>query len=255
MWHSFDFQTAPLSGLEAPLVASAVYLASTLYLKRKHENTEIDPKQLALRKSSWSGVQASHNLLLCVCSLAMFLGCLYEVLRRTYVEASLTWFVCEHASATSTGPLYFWSYVYYLSKFYELADTYIAYFRGSPPPFIKMHIYHHSVVLFMTWFWLRYQQSLQFGGLLFNTFVHVVMYYYYYLRARGIVPTWKNKITRLQILQFVFSGMCAVPWGIAVLSGAQCKGTPQVIFNFAFNVSLLVLFTGVLSTNSSKKRK
>ena len=32
----------------------------------------------------------------------------------------------------------------------------------------------------MAWFWLEYAQSLQFIGLLFNTSVHVVMYYYYF---------------------------------------------------------------------------
>jgi len=36
-----------------------------------------------------------------------------------------------------------------------------------------------------------------------NPKVHVVMYYYFYLTARGISPAWKRHITLLQIVQFV----------------------------------------------------
>ncbi len=35
-----------------------------------------------------------------------------------------------------------------------------------------------QVVLVMAWSWLQYSQTLQFLGLLFNTAVHVIMYYY-----------------------------------------------------------------------------
>ncbi len=42
------------------------------------------------------------------------------------------------------------------------------------PPSFGLHVFHHAIVLFMVFFWLETQQSLQFIGLLFNTFVHVV---------------------------------------------------------------------------------
>ena len=48
-----------------------------------------------------------------------------------------------------------------------------------------LHVYHHAVVLLMAWSWLEYRQTLQFGGLLFNTAVHVLMYYYYFRRVLG----------------------------------------------------------------------
>ena len=41
------------------------------------------------------------------------------------------------------GALYFWSYVYYLSKYYELLDTVILALKARPccylRPFIRMH--------------------------------------------------------------------------------------------------------------------
>lgn len=45
----------------------------------------------------------------------MFLGTLVELLRRWSAAGSFDWFFCEDAVA-SNGPLYFWSYVYYLSN-------------------------------------------------------------------------------------------------------------------------------------------
>ena len=39
---------------------------------------------------------------------------------------------------------------------------------------------------------LRYVQTLQYIGLLFNTSVHVLMYYYYYRRVMGLDVWWKR---------------------------------------------------------------
>ena len=63
-------------------------------------------------------------------------------------SASLGWLVCEYVAPEAAfadpftgvlngdgelraaGPLYFWSYVYYLSKYYELLDTILSLGRG-----------------------------------------------------------------------------------------------------------------------------
>ena len=80
-------------------------------------------------------VQAAHNLVLCVGSLAMALGTLLEVYRRASSDAEgARWLFCERASTAPTGALWFWSYVYYLSKYYELLDTVLQLFKGRPPP-------------------------------------------------------------------------------------------------------------------------
>mmetsp|Transcript_4478 Transcript_4478/g.5952 ORF Transcript_4478/g.5952 Transcript_4478/m.5952 type:complete len:114 (+) Transcript_4478:2-343(+) len=111
--------------------------------------------------------------------------------------------------------------------------------------------------MLMTWFWLAYCQSLQFGGLLFNTFVHVVMYYYFFLRSRGAKEIWwKPWITRIQIIQFVFSMICVVPWAVLVFGyKRQCSGYHATLFNLGFNASLLFLFIGVLTRIKKDKKK
>jgi hypothetical protein len=54
----------------------------------------------------------------------------------------------------------------------------------------------------MAWLWVDQQQTLQWGGLLTNTLVHVLMYWYYYVTTVGNNPWWKKYITSMQIVQF-----------------------------------------------------
>lgn len=182
-------------------------------------------------------------------------------------------------SVEATGALYFWSYLYYLSKYYELLDTILELVKGGAPRHFALHVFHHSVVLTMSWLWLQQRQSMQWIGLLFNTGVHVPMYYYYFLTSRGIRPKWKNFITQFQIIQFITSLLCflgflwlsfghqllaAVP-AASVLGSlfaavglgstgrvpAGCAGPWAVAFNLFFNVTLLFSFVNVLRINSS----
>jgi fatty acid elongase 3 len=78
-------------------------------------------------------------------------------------RGSWEWYFCEKPGTIASGPLYFWSYIYYISKFYELADTLIQLYKGRKIPHFFMHVYHHTVVIFMAWGWLEYAQTLQVG--------------------------------------------------------------------------------------------
>ena len=80
----------------------------------------------------------------------------------------------------------------------------------------------------MAWFWLEYVQSLQFIGLLFNTSVHVVMYYYYFRRVLGWPVWWKRYVTTFQIVQFGTSVVCGMVTLAMLASGADCAG-PRVL--------------------------
>ena len=108
------------------------------------------------------------------------------------------------------------------------------------------------MVVVMSWLWLEYAMSLQFIAVLFNVFVHTVMYLYFALAARGIRPWWKRHVTTLQIIQFVTSFLCLFPTLYFRLQGEQCQGFIPLCFSGAFNLSLLIMFMGVKRTQ--KKR-
>ena len=244
---NFDWSTAPLADITAPLTAGAVYVAVVLalhfWMKRRGRGFDT------------TYVQAAHNLVLCVGSLAMALGTLLEVYRRASSDAEgARWLFCERASTAPTGALWFWSYVYYLSKYYELLDTVLQLFKGRPPPHFFLHVYPHAVVRIMAWNWLEYVQTLQHIALLFNTSVHVVMYYYYFRAALKWETPWKAWVTRLQILQFSVSFLLLC----VTLSGrygelGTCSGVGAMFGNVAFNAILLLLFVGVLRAPRKSK--
>ena len=166
------------------------------------------------------------------------------------------WARSEAEKTDAIGPLFFWSYIYYLSKYYELLDTLLQMARGRPPPHFVLHVYHHACVLMMAWAWCEYQQTLQFGGLIFNTAVHVVMYLYFFLRVIGRPPWWKPLVTYFQIVQFATSLICFVVTAYLILGeGRPCKGQPALLGNVLFNVTLLYQFFGVSETNSRAASK
>eukprot|EP01063_Lacrimia_lanifica_P009330 TRINITY_DN1631_c0_g2_i1.p1 TRINITY_DN1631_c0_g2~~TRINITY_DN1631_c0_g2_i1.p1 ORF type:complete len:268 (+),score=106.91 TRINITY_DN1631_c0_g2_i1:718-1521(+) len=252
-YETFDFSAAPLSSPAAPLCGAAGYLLVVGLLcvhMRGREGYGI-PKV----------VVAAHNLFLSAGSLVMFAGCAVELWRR----GGGAWFFCEEregleayhaahgvaAGAPTGGPLFFWSYVYYLSKYYEFLDTVFVVLRGSRVPHFALQVYHHAGVVVMAWLWCQTAQSLQFGGLLFNSFVHTVMYHYYAMQVLKVPTPWKRYITRLQIVQFMTSFILlfgAVHY--ALNEGRACAGFDggsyyAFWFNCAFNMTLLYSFVGV----------
>lgn len=194
-----------------------------------------------------------HNLFLSFLSLVMFVGTSVELFRRAAQTGDATWFFCEEAAGQAEGPLYFWSYVYYLSKYYEMLDTALVVLQKSRVPHFKLQVYHHAAVVPMAWLWCQQRQSLQWGGLLFNTLVHVVMYQYYAWRVLGWPTPWKRWITKLQITQFATSfillGITLCIW-LRREHGSSCAGMTALLYNCIFNATLLLQFIGVDKNNS-----
>ena len=244
----FDFESKaqPFNSGYAPIIAVTTYLFFILLVL----------PNIQTFRNRLKPALAIHNAILCVASMIMFSGTIHALYETK--SFTLDRYFCENPDAPAKGSLYYWSYIYYLSKYYELIDTALAILNGSRIPHFKLHVFHHACVLFMAFNWLRVRQSLQFGGLLFNTFVHIVMYYYYTLKASGVKYIWWKKwITTLQIVQFTFS---AVNFGITMtyifregLSG--CAGTTELFMNFLFNMVLLKGFVGVLGKGKKTKSK
>mmetsp|Transcript_5916 Transcript_5916/g.8821 ORF Transcript_5916/g.8821 Transcript_5916/m.8821 type:complete len:256 (-) Transcript_5916:2167-2934(-) len=255
MFDLFDWKNAPFSPFSFPLSVSSIYVLVVLV------HSQFPSVQKLVVLTNVKVLVKYHNLILMLASFLMFSGCLYEVINRSLKEDSITWLFCEHQSTTAKGSLWFYVYLYYLSKYYELLDTILQMASGKIPPNYFLHVYHHSIVILNTWFWLESAASMQFIGVLFNTAVHVVMYYYYYLRSIGIVPKWKNFVTTFQIVQFITSALSfLITLSLVLLRrngdlNDQCKGMEVVIGSMLFNMSLLYGFTGILSKGMVRKER
>lgn len=246
---SFVWADAALNDMSFPLSVAVGY-AAICVLHRLYQGA--DPKPSFLwRYIEW--FLSYHNLFLAVISLIMFVGCGFAVAQKVSTKG-LDWMFCEDTAVPDSGALEFWSYMYYLSKYYELLDTFIQLIRGRYPPHYLLHAYHHSGVLMMCWAWLQYRPSLRHIGLLFNVFVHIPMYYYFYLKSKNIDPWWKRYVTKLQIVQFMFSLVVFV-WTVYLVfgQGRECNSMSYLYIQLFFNVTLLMGFFGVLSSGSGGK--
>eukprot|EP00036_Acanthoecidae_sp_10tr_P015133 CAMPEP_0206285492 /NCGR_PEP_ID=MMETSP0106_2-20121207/125_1 /ASSEMBLY_ACC=CAM_ASM_000206 /TAXON_ID=81532 /ORGANISM="Acanthoeca-like sp., Strain 10tr" /LENGTH=234 /DNA_ID=CAMNT_0053716009 /DNA_START=174 /DNA_END=878 /DNA_ORIENTATION=+ len=137
-------------------------------------------------------------------------------------------------------------YLFYLSKAMEFVDTFLMVLRKKTQQVTFLHLYHHSTMFPIWWIgvnWVAGGNSV-FGAVL-NSFVHVLMYSYYFLSAVGVHKRWlwwKRYLTQLQITQFwvVFAhaaySIVEVYWG-------RCHFPLWMGFaNIAYMVSMIVLF-------------
>ncbi|EKX47538.1 hypothetical protein GUITHDRAFT_137321 [Guillardia theta CCMP2712] len=215
----FNWENAPMREMEFMIVGELFYFGGIFGLKfflgplppgAKQQDTPTLKFLLSL-----------HNAILCLLSLVMFLGAAYELVKRSSYDG-IEWMFCEKIGTQAKGGLFYWSYIYYLSKYLEFFDTFFKVLKRKPLDFL--HVYHHAVVVLMCWNWLEYSQSLQ------------------------PPPWWKRYITRGQIIQFQTSFILALPFFVLdyyktrVLKGEGCEGRGAVYFNAAFNFSLLLLF-------------
>lgn len=97
---------------------------------------------------------------------------------------------------------------YFFSKFTEFFDTFFFVMRKKYDQVSTLHVIHHGVMPLSTWFGVKFTPGghSTFFGLL-NTFVHIIMYFYYMLAAFGPHMQkylwWKKYLTSLQMIQFV----------------------------------------------------
>lgn len=172
-YDNFDWEKAPLISVHYAIVANVIYLILVALLFPSKKNQENKKKK---EPTLMTHVVAFHNLILSFWSLVMFVGALYEGYRRTAGEGDgLWWIVCERKGTRPTGPFYFWVWLYYISKYYELLDTVFSFLKGSIPPSWILNVYHHVAAVFMAWSWGTYSMSVAVYGVGFNTFVHIVM--------------------------------------------------------------------------------
>uniref|UniRef100_A0A8D8WJQ1 Elongation of very long chain fatty acids protein n=1 Tax=Cacopsylla melanoneura TaxID=428564 RepID=A0A8D8WJQ1_9HEMI len=99
------------------------------------------------------------------------------------------------------------SWYYLFSKITDLLDTVFFVLKKKQSHISFLHVYHHSNMVFWCWAYIKFikgEQGVVIG--IINSFVHVVMYSYYFLAALGPQVQkhlwWKKYITRLQLVQF-----------------------------------------------------
>ncbi|KAM0251125.1 hypothetical protein ACHAQJ_008331 [Trichoderma viride] len=118
-------------------------------------------------------------------------------------------------SSTEPGRMWnegldYYGWIFYLSKFYEVLDTFIILAKGKYSS--TLQTYHHAGAMMCMWAGMRYMAIPIWIFCLFNSFIHALMYTYYTLSAFSIkIPTvMKRSLTSMQITQFVVGATFAM---------------------------------------------
>lgn len=245
----FEFKVGetPFSTWHWPIGASVAYLLMVFFGVRlmKLVKKPIKLPQFAI----------VHNLFLCLLSVAMVCGALYEAyLLWDSNGRQLSEIICDPRGITLNGRLNFWMYIFYLSKFYEFIDTFLIILSKRTP--IVLHWYHHFITLILVWIGMSTGTALQWLGIVTNGGVHIFMYFYYMISAMGFNPWWKRYVTSIQIVQFVID--LIIPqlyvWYFYV-DGIQCSGDMKAFyFGELVIVSFLLLFVNFYKTSYDKSK-
>ncbi|XP_050078306.1 elongation of very long chain fatty acids protein 4 isoform X2 [Anopheles maculipalpis] len=163
--------------------------------------------------------------------------------RRKPFEMKYTLIVYNAAQVVWTG-----AWVYLMLKIFELLDTVFFVLRKKQNQVSFLHVYHHTIMVLFTWFYLKYIPGTQaaFIGVL-NSFVHIFMYTYYLLAALGPQAPqekrlwdqkylfWKRYLTTLQLLQFGIM-LCY----FVLINSMQCQVPRALTYFFVSNITIFL---------------
>eukprot|EP00127_Corallochytrium_limacisporum_P003321 Clim_evm10s148 gene=Clim_evmTU10s148 len=230
----------PLANIEGVAVMSVAYVA-LLFLGQHLMSNQ---KGMELTFAAFA-----HNAILCVLSLWMFLGLLYNTVANwEKASGGIELVVCDKNQEVGVPNMNFWYYIFYLSKFYEFVDTAFLVLRKRPVIFL--HWYHHAITAYICLFAWFYPFSSNWYGPLVNTFVHVWMYAYYAL-SLYIQPLRKygKYVTYIQLAQFI--------GGIIIMAfvGLNCTECNGSLFGWGFAYVQYLIFLGLFLQMHNNRTK
>jgi len=163
-----------------PLLAIAGYLAY--------------PKQLRINQTLLYTLSVIHNSLLVTFSTWTCISLLQILYNDGIVFQSNYYFQNPQFDTVIL--------LFYISKYYELFDTFLLYLNGKSPIFLQK--YHHIGAILSWHLTYMYKVDAVWMITFLNSFVHIIMYSYYLgcLLKFNYVRSIKKYITSIQLFQF-----------------------------------------------------
>ena len=163
-----------------PVVAITCYLAY--------------PKNLRINPSLLYKLSVVHNTL-----LVMFSAWTFASLANILYNHGIVFKSNYYFQNPQFDTIIYW---FYISKYYEFADTFLLYLNGKTPIFLQK--YHHVGAVISWHLMYQYKVDMVWMATLLNSGVHTIMYSYYLgcLLKINQVRCIKKYITSIQLCQF-----------------------------------------------------
>jgi len=146
-----------------------------------------------------------YNIVQTVFSGWVFLEC-----ARLYFSGRYNWHCqpVDYSDNPDSVRILHVGYYFYLSKFADMLDSFFFAARKKFGNLSNLHVIHHCIVPWFCWFGVKFVcGGNTMFGVMFNSCVHTIMYFYYLLAACGpqVQPYlwWKKYLTSFQMVQFV----------------------------------------------------
>lgn len=212
-------------------------------------------------------IPALHSLLMAVFSATIFSGILvsslYEIKetrwfwRRTKTTP-LQWLLCFPLGTRPTGRVFFWSYLFYLTRFLHLLRTFFSILRRRSYALTRM--LSHAALVCMSFLWLEFSQSFQVVAILSATMAHVVVFGYRFwvgvgLPSGGGAPNCFPVVLGCQVGLLCCNLVCHLGFLMLHFWKGGCSGLGAWAFNTVLNGGLLVLFLNCYVRRAVERRK
>ncbi|EDW72443.2 uncharacterized protein Dwil_GK20709 [Drosophila willistoni] len=234
--HADPLNLPLMHGIGPVSIITGLYLLFILKLGRRFmENRQ--PYQLRGILKFYNLFQVAYNALM----FLMMVTCL--VVYKPYKFSCMVPSPLDHGVKNWER---FIGYAYYINKYFDFLDTIFFILRKKYKQITILHIVHHAAMPMAAYLTMRVNG---YGGLpvtvsTANTFVHTLMYGYYYLASQ--YPNlskslwWKKYITILQMVQFI-SVLIHIFW---TLQQEDCYINPHLINGFiGAGIFLITMFS------------
>ncbi|KAJ3171878.1 hypothetical protein HDU87_008196 [Geranomyces variabilis] len=203
------FSHETLLGHHFPLSFAVLYFITVKSLAARNVKP---PVGRHWTQAGWfTALVVAHNAFLAIFSAVTFIGASKGVMNsyggRGFKEA-----YCDRDEQLWNSSLGYYAFYFYLSKYYEVIDTAIILLKGRKPSLLQS--YHHAGAIISMWLCVRSHATGTWIFVVFNSFIHTLMYSYYVFTTVGIrPPTYlKKTLTRMQITQFCIGGALAAAY-------------------------------------------
>lgn len=203
-----------------------------------------------LRPIPLGPIPAVHSLAMCLISAVIFLGTLLSAaseirdtrwLWRRSRTNPVQWLLCFPLGTRATGRVFFWSYVFYLSRFLHLLRTFFSVLRRRR--LSRLRLFNHSILIVTSFLWLEFTQSFQVLAILITTLIYSAVYAYRFWTEIGLPAVGPVFVVNCQKLLLCFNLVCHL--GVLhlhlILKGG-CNGIGAWICNSVLNGVILLLF-------------